>query len=102
MSFEFGDQVCAQAKRLTEEGKDGNQIAKILCDADPEGYNYGIGIMLGGDGRPMATSATLLKHVTEELSNSGSGSYMNSAKIMGDLKEATRRPSSLPARGRRG
>ena len=96
MSFEFGDKVCAQAKRLTEEGKDGNQIAKILCDADPEGYNYGIGIMLGGDGRPMATSVTLLKHVTEELSNSGSGSYMNSAKIMGDLKETIMRWQGIP------
>ena len=96
MSFEFGEQVCAQAKQLAEEGKDANQTAKILCDNDPESYNYGIGIMLGGDGNPMATSPTLLQYVTEELSNSGSGTYMNSAKTMGELQQAVMKWQRIP------
>jgi aspartate/tyrosine/aromatic aminotransferase len=96
MSFEFGEQVYAQAKQLAEEGKDANQTAKILCDNDPEGCNYGIGIMLGGDGKPMATSPTLLQYVTEELSNSGSGTYMNSAKTMGILKQAVMKWQRIP------
>ena len=96
MSSEFGEKVYAQGKQLNEEGKDANQIAKILCDNDPEGGNYGIGIMLGGDGKPMATSPTLLQYVAEELSNSGSGTYMNSAKTMEKLLQPVMKWQQIP------
>ena len=96
MNSESGKQVYAQGIQLAEEGKDANQIAKILCDNDPEGCNYGIGIMLEGDGKPMATSPTLLQYVAEELSNSGSGTYMNSAKTMGELQQAVMKWQQIP------
>jgi len=96
MNSEFGKQVCAQGIQLAEEGKDANQIAKILCDNDPEGCNYGIGIMLEGDGKPMVTSPTLLQYVAEELSNSDSGTYMNSAKSMGELHQAVMKWQQIP------
>ena len=51
MDRQFGKQFYERARRLQEQDKDANQIAKILCDQDPEGHNYGIGILSDGDGR---------------------------------------------------
>ncbi len=88
MDLNFGQQVREEALRLASSGKDANQIAKILFDQDDQGANYGIGILLDNQGQPMETSATLLEYVTTELGRSGKGNYMNSAKLMGDLKAA--------------
>lgn len=66
MKLDFGENVYDRSRVLAEQGKDVNQIAKVLCDQDPEGYNYGIGVILGGDGRPAATSSTLLEYAVAE------------------------------------
>ena len=84
MSVEFGAQVNEKAKQLADQGKDPNQIAKILFDQDDQGSNYGIGIILTGKGKPMATSPVLLEYISRELENCGPGSYMNSAKAGAD------------------
>src|SRR6266446_6795821 len=92
----FGDDVIAEAQRLRESGLDANQIAGILCKKDPQGKNYGIGILLGKDGKPMPTSPTLLKYVEKELRDSGSGSYFNSDALKKDMLEATLRWQGVP------
>lgn len=88
MDLQFGKQVYEQSQKLLEQGKDVNQIAKILCDQDKAGYNYGIGIILCGDGKPMPSSPTLLEYAAKELASSIKGDYMNSNKILDDLKKA--------------
>jgi len=70
MDLTFGQAVQKEVLRLAAEGKDTNQIAKIVCDQDPKGYNYGIGIMLDGNGQPMSSSPTLLEYTHTELDNS--------------------------------
>ncbi|MBN1427272.1 MAG: aminotransferase class I/II-fold pyridoxal phosphate-dependent enzyme [Anaerolineae bacterium] len=85
-SMEFGNKVKSQVETLATEGKDANQIAKIIIDADPEGCNYGIGIVLDTRGQAMATSATLLKHLRAEIEDSDRGDYRNSAAFMDKLK----------------
>jgi aspartate/tyrosine/aromatic aminotransferase len=95
-SQEFGNSVYEKAQKLAEEAKDANQIAKVLCDQDPQGHNYGIGIMLDGHGRPMGTSSALLEYAFKELETSGEGNYMNSAGLMNDLKEAVLRWQRVP------
>jgi aspartate/methionine/tyrosine aminotransferase len=92
----FGGQVIAEAQRLRQSGLDANQIASILCKQDPEGRNYGIGILVGGDGKPMPTSPTLLDHVNRELQNSGKGVYLNSDAVMAPLTEAVLRWQGVP------
>ena len=82
MESQFGQQVYEQAQQLQQQGKDANQIAKILCDQDPDGHNYGIGIVLGGDGKPIATTSTLLEYTAAELKQSTLGKYMNSNALM--------------------
>ena len=96
MSVAFGEKVKQDAAALAEQGKDPNQIANILCQKDSQGSNYGIGIILGGDGKPMASSKTLLKFVRDEIENSQVGSYLNSAKLMGDLKSAVLHWQRIP------
>ena len=56
MSESFGHEVNKKAALLTEQGKDANQTSKILFDQDKQGSNYGIGIALMGDGKPMPTA----------------------------------------------
>lgn len=92
----FGDDVIAEAEKLREAGLDANQIAGILCKKDPQGKNYGIGILLGKDGKPMPTSPTLLEYVERELKDSGSGSYLNSDALKKDMLEATLRWQRVP------
>ena len=96
MDYQFGASVQREAERLLASGKDVNQIAAILCDKDPRGSNYGVGIVLMGNGRPMDTSATLLKHVVAEAQAATSGRYMNSAKLMPAVKEAVLRWQRIP------
>ena len=84
----FGEAVRRRALKLGEEGKDANQIAKIVCDDDPDGANYGIGIMLGSDGNPMRTSPTLTAYTRSELDKSSGGNYMSSTIQMDALKAA--------------
>ena len=86
-NIEFGHKVIEKAQQLAQEGRDPNQTAKILCDADPLACNYGIGIILDRNGNPYPTSPTLLKYVKKELETSTSGSYMNSMKDAGKIKE---------------
>lgn len=88
MSTEFGQQVYEQAQHLQQQGKDANQIAKILCDQDTDGHNYGIGIVLVGDGKPLPTTDILLQATEEAVRASTSGTYLNSAKRLDDLKAA--------------
>src|SRR5882672_9553406 len=92
----FGDDVMAEAQKLRASGLDANQIAGILCKKDPQGKNYGIGILLGRDGKPMPTSPTLLEYVEKELKDSGSGSYFNSDALKKDLLEAVLRWQGVP------
>ncbi len=92
----FGDAVIAEAERLRQTGLDANQIAGALCKRDPQGKNYGIGIILGGNGKPLPTSPTLLEYVQRELEESGSGSYLNSDAVKKDLIEAVLRWQGVP------
>ncbi len=87
MELQFGKSVQEESQQLSQSGKDVNQIAQILCDKDNQGHNYGIGIVLNGSGQPMETSATLIEYTKSELESSKKGTYMNSAKIMEDLKK---------------
>lgn len=96
MDRDFGQSVQRKAGELQQAGKDANQSAKILFDQDPQGYNYGIGIILDGKGTPAESSATLARYLKAELETCSSGSYMNSAKLMGDLKQAVLRWQRIP------
>jgi len=92
----LGEKVYQESQKLKEEGRDANQIAKILSEQDPDGHNYGIGIVLDGEGQPMASSSVLLEYASAELGLSGTGTYMNSAKIMNDLKVAVLKWQRIP------
>ena len=92
----FGEDVIAEAKKLRESGLDANQIAGILCKKDPQGKNYGIGILLGKDGKPLPTSLTLLEYVVKELQESRSGSYYNSDALKKEMQEAVLRWQGVP------
>ncbi len=92
----FGDDVIAEAQKLRASGLDANQIAGILCKKDPQGKNYGIGILLGGDGKPVPTSPTLLDYAAKELKESGSGTYYNSDALKKDVTEAVLRWQGVP------
>lgn len=85
--LEFGEKVAERAEKLAAEGRDANQIAKILCDEDAEASNYGIGIVLQGDGTAYPTSPTLLRYVLEETQSSTLGTYKNSMSMHGQLRE---------------
>ena len=62
MDLAFGESVAQAAREMVAQGKDVNQTAKILFDKDSEGFNYGIGIILDGQGAPAKSSATLAKY----------------------------------------
>ncbi len=96
MKLEFGKKVYEESLKLQEQGKDANQIAAILCDQDDDGHNYGIGIILTGEGKPAATSSTLLEYAKKELADSGLGSYRNSNKLLEDAKVATLQWQRIP------
>lgn len=89
MNVPFGQSVVLKAKELAGQGKDANQIAKIIFDQDAAGSNYGIGILLDDMGQAWPTSPTLLARVRAELDRSGRGDYMNTAGLSTKLKEAT-------------
>ena len=93
---EFAESVRKRAQALAAEGKDANQIAKILCDADAAGHNYGIGIVLDSDGRAMTSSETILKYTLREIEDSGRGNYQSSAAILADLKTAVLKWQRIP------
>jgi hypothetical protein len=93
---QFGDAVIAEAARLRQIGLDPNQIAGVLCKQDPQGKNYGIGILLGGNGKPLPTSPTLLEYVQRELQESETGSYLNSDAAKKALTEAVLRWQGVP------
>ncbi|MBN1310533.1 MAG: aminotransferase class I/II-fold pyridoxal phosphate-dependent enzyme [Anaerolineae bacterium] len=95
-SLEFGKEVKSKAEALAAEGRDANQVAKIIIDADPESCNYGIGIVLDNEGQAMATSETLLRYLQEEIEGSGRGQYRNSASLMADLKAAVLQWQRIP------
>jgi len=92
----FGDEILAEAQRLRESGLDANQIAGMLCKKDPQGKNYGIGILLGANGKPMPSSPTLLEYADRELRESGSGIYLNSDAFKNEIKEAVLRWQGVP------
>lgn len=92
----FGEEVLATAQKLREGGLDANQIAGVLCKKDPLGKNYGIGILLGRDGKPMPTSPTLTSYVQKELQESGLGSYFNSDALKKEMLEAVLRWQGVP------
>ncbi len=92
----FGEDVIKESEKLRASGLDANQIAGILCKKDPLGKNYGIGILLGRDGKPLATSPTLLDYIDRELKESGSGSYVNSDTLKKEILEATLEWQGVP------
>ncbi|MDY6861462.1 MAG: aminotransferase class I/II-fold pyridoxal phosphate-dependent enzyme [Thermodesulfobacteriota bacterium] len=94
--IEFGIMVAKEAKRLEDEGRDSNQIAKILCDADPKASNYGIGIILDKKGGAFPTSPTLLHFVEKELKRSGDGNYLNSMKLTAEIKHSVLQWQRIP------
>lgn len=96
MDLQFGQKVWQDAQNLIAQGKDANQTAKILFDKDELGFNYGIGIILDGEGKPATSSVTLAEYVQAEFQNCGHGNYMNSAKIMDKLKESVLRWQRIP------
>lgn len=96
MKPSFGAAVQRAAEALSAQGKDANQIAKIVCDQDPEGYNYGIGIVVDGQGKAWPSSETLLNHARTEIGNSQLGEYMSTASLAAPLKEAVLRWQRVP------
>ena len=96
MTTSFGAAVQRAAESLSAQGRDANQIAKIVCDQDPDGHNYGIGIVVDGQGRAWPTSETLLHHAGEEIGNSLLGEYMSTASLASELKEAVLRWQRIP------
>ncbi len=88
MDFDFGKNVAHTAQEMIAQGKDVNQTAKILFDNDPRGANYGIGIILDGEGKPARSSATLAQYAADEIQNCGAGTYYNSATLMQQMKKA--------------
>ncbi len=96
MDLEFGKRVWQDAQELLASGRDANQSAKILFDKDPQGVNYGIGIILDGDGKPVPSSQTLTDYVRAELETCGTGTYMNSAKLLEQVKENVLRWQQIP------
>ena len=96
MKPSFGAVVLRTAEALSAQGKDANQIAKIVCDQDPDGYNYGIGIVVDGKGRAWPTSETLLNHARAEIDHSLLGEYMSTASLADPLKEAVLRWQRIP------
>ncbi len=96
MKPSFGAAVQRTAEALSTQGKDANQIAKIVCDQDPDGHNYGIGIVVDGKGRAWPTSETLLNHARAEIDHSLLGEYMSTAAFAAPLKEAVLRWQRIP------
>ena len=96
MDLQFGQDVRAQALKLESQGKDANQIAKILFEQDDQGHNYGIGVILDGHGQPMASSPVLLEYASAVLEGSERGDYLNSAKVMDELKRAVLKWQRIP------
>lgn len=96
MKPSFGAAVQRTAEALSAQGRDANQIAKIVCDQDPEGYNYGIGIVVDGKGRAWPTSGILLSQARTEIENSLLGEYMSTASLAEPLKEAVLRWQRVP------
>ncbi len=96
MISSFGSTVQRTAEALIDQGMDANQIAKIVCDQDPEGYNYGIGIVVDGQGRAWPTSETLLNNARTEIGNSLLGEYMSTVSLAAALKEAVLRWQRIP------
>ena len=96
MKPSFGAAVQRTAEALSARGRDANQIAKIVCDQDPDGYNYGIGIVVDGKGRAWPTSETLLNHARAEIDNSLRGEYMSTSSLAASLKEAVLRWQRIP------
>ncbi len=92
----FGDDVLAEAQKLHGAGFDANQIAGALCKKDPVGKNYGIGIILDKNGKPMPTSPTLLEYTEQELKESTSGSYYNSDALKKEMLESVLRWQGVP------
>lgn len=96
MTTSFGAAVQQAAEALGAQGKDANQVAKIVCDQDPDGYNYGIGIVVDGQGRAWPTSETLLSRSRAEIELSLFGEYMSTGTMAFELKEAVLRWQRIP------
>ncbi len=96
MKPSFGAAVQRTAEALNAQGNDANQIAKIVCDQDPDGYNYGIGIVVDGRGKAWPTPGILLNHARAEIENSLLGEYMSTASLAASLKEAVLRWQRIP------
>ena len=96
MKSSFGAAVQRAAEAASAQGKDANQIAKIVCDQDPAGYNYGIGIVVDGRGKAWPTSETLLHYARTEIDDSLLGEYMSTASLAASLKEAVLRWQRIP------
>jgi len=96
MDLQFGKSVKKEADRLAQQGKDPNQIAGLLAKQDPMGHNYGIGIVLDGQGHPLDSSATLTRYASKEILESQIGTYLNSAASYDKVKEAVLKWQRIP------
>ncbi len=96
MKTSFGAEVQRTAEALRAQGRDANQIAKIVHDRDPEGYNYGIGIVVDGQGEAWPTSDTLLEYARTEIDNSLAGEYMSTGALSEALKASVLRWQRVP------
>ena len=96
MNSSFGSTVMKKAEALIASGMDANQISKLVCDQDPEGYNYGIGIVVDGYSKAWPSSKILLNYSREEIGKSLIGEYMSTASMASLLKEAVLRWQRIP------
>lgn len=89
MSKKFGNKVLVRGKELAEAGKDVNQISTILFteDQSTQKRNYGIGILLGVDGKPLQGSPILQDYLAREVDLIKVGNYFNSSNVMDELKK---------------
>lgn len=93
---DFGKKVLEKAAALAAGGKDVNQIANILFKQDPDGRNYGIGILLGGDGNPLQGSPILMEYLLREIQGNTVGQYFNSAALMQEVKKSVLQWQRVP------
>jgi aspartate/tyrosine/aromatic aminotransferase len=97
MDMDFGKSVLAKSLVLKKTGKDVNDIAKILAGDDELGWNYGVGNILDGKGKPIDSSLVLQETSKIELvDNCKKAQYVNSAKYMDIFKKAVLSWQQIP------
>jgi len=88
MSFseERAKKSLALAVKLQKNGIDYNQVASQVAASDPGSANYGIGLMMGGDGRPLPENRLMLEAL-KDLAVPGPSAYRSVTNLMPIVKE---------------